>query len=392
MRDWRMVYVRLAGLILEFSAVYLFSAPPYLFRGEMPPAFPMLFALLAGGAGFLLLRRKSLKLAGLVTAVLVLAGGLLFGLSPAFSAILGVVAAWRFAAAAGRDARDTEFLVAFLSIGYGLAAFFLIGGEAGGSLLKFLILQFGFAVFVRAARSVLEAGQGGRKQDRALIGLGAGVVLFTAGVLFLEPIMARLAVPAGWLFGGLGQVLGLIAGPFLRAAEPMIGWLREKQERIDEEQKEDQAESGSEEFQFPGSDDPSDETGFAAIFLILLAAGAAAGVFFLVRAHRNAAQPVRPDALAEKRMPGGAERARQPRVRRPPGPVRREVYRLERKMARAGKGRRSDEPFGEWLSRLGTDRETQMMLADLYSRVRYGDEPVSREEAEAFRKAIREIG
>ncbi|MET3575341.1 DUF4129 domain-containing protein [Bhargavaea ullalensis] len=392
MKDPRMTAIRLAALILEFTAVYIFSAPPYLFQDELPPAWPVILALLAGGAGYFPLRRKNALLAALVALVLAFLAGMTCGLSLGFSLILAVVAVWRFGAFASGGPHDTELAAALLSAGYGLAAFFLIGGEAGDALLKVLILQFGFAVFVRVAKTVLQTGQGGSKQDGVLAVLAAAAVLFAAAVLNLGPIMSRLAVPAAWLMSVLGSLVGWAASPFLQAAEPLLDLLNEKQEQIDSGQP-DAGEAGEQEdFQFTGGDGLPDHPWAAVVFFILLLIVAAAVTLYLVHRYRAARSMQRPDVLPESRVPAESPGRRSPRSRRPSDPVRREVFRLERKMSHAGRGRRAGQTFGEWLADLGADRETADVLEGLYVRVRYGEGPATTEETKEFRRLIRRLG
>ncbi|SIT85560.1 protein of unknown function [Edaphobacillus lindanitolerans] len=387
-----MAAVRLAGLLLEFSAVYLFSAPPHLFRGELPPVWPMAVALLAGGAGFLLFRKAGPRLAGLFSALCVFVAGTVSGLSLLFSLILAVIAVWRFTAASAGKGTNTELLASVLSIAYGLAAFFLIGGEAGNRLLQLLILQFGLAVFVRAAKTVVQNGDAGRRQDRILSVMAAGFILFAGTVFYMEPIMARLAVPAAWLAGWAGRLFGWTASPFLGAAEPLIDYLDEKQKKIDGGSEKNE-EAGQEDVQFPGGDAMPEGNGAAVIFFMIFAAVAVGLILFLLRRQRQAQVPDRPGDHSGKRMAVMEEGGRRMLAFRPPAdPVRREVYRLEKRMARRSRGRRPGQTFGEWLSDLGTDGEAAGMLEDVYSRIRYAEEPLSKREIDDFRLLIRKIG
>lgn len=390
MSDWRIHIIRVFSIIQDLAVVYILSVPPFLIEGQLPPAGPQAASVFVAGMVFLLLRRYP-KAAIPLSAASAFAAGLFLGLTWPHAAFLGAVAAWRIAAHAGSEPQQTEFFASFASITYGLAALFLIGmSDAGDQLLKILMIQFAVATAIRTARSVYGVPGDRKKQDRAFGLLAAGLFVLAFLVINLEGVLAVLGISSGWLLSGLGRMLGVLSYPLLGPLDGVLDWLDGKNEQMQEEFSETEGEVPlKEEFMYPAGDGVT-EAGSLVLFLIL-GGFLVALVIYLFRSYSAGKADFRPVASSEIRsLEEGVRQKRKRNTLR--NPVRREVQRLERKMDRKGNGRKPDQTFGDWLSALGVSGEGASILKDVYARVRYGEKPISRQEAQAFRKRIRKIG
>ncbi|KZE39768.1 hypothetical protein AV656_00275 [Bhargavaea cecembensis] len=384
MKDRKMEVISLATLFLEVSVIYVLAAPPYLMDSSLPPVLPHLLAVMAGFAAVRLVSGN----AGIaVSAVLALFLAWAAGLPPVHAAVLGAWIGWRMK----REPAGTEWLAVLISIAYSLGVFMMIlPGDAGQVIYVLIACQLAFAVLLRNARLLYRQPIRRREQDRALFRLSAGLFALTGLLVFAKPLVA-------WAGGMAGMSFGAVFYTFItRLTAPAWGPLEHFFGRMN---------SRSEGGDFAGEGGAGGEMpvmgaaegiqwGPGALFAFLLVLGGAVlySIFWNRNKMKSAQSFVRTAAGAsdipmEELKASGRNRTSDFRRNQ----IRREVYRLERRMRRAGFGQKPEETFRKWLGRLGLDPERRDRLNRLYARVRYGEEEIGTEEAESFRRSLRAI-
>lgn len=78
-------------------------------------------------------------------------------------------------------------------------------------------------------------------------------------------------------------------------------------------------------------------------------------------------------------------------VKAPENKIRKQLFRLEKKMSGYTFGRRSYEPVLEWLDRVNAPDELSVEVNRIYQRVRYGEENVTSEEEGRYVQSINEL-
>ncbi|WP_261129331.1 hypothetical protein [Bacillus sp. Marseille-Q3570] len=76
------------------------------------------------------------------------------------------------------------------------------------------------------------------------------------------------------------------------------------------------------------------------------------------------------------------------RSKPPENNIRKQLYKLEKRMAKITYGRFQHESASEWMNRVNAPEELQCEIDRIYKRVRYGEEEVNEQEAEQYRKSI----
>jgi hypothetical protein len=79
------------------------------------------------------------------------------------------------------------------------------------------------------------------------------------------------------------------------------------------------------------------------------------------------------------------------KVKVPENKIRKQLFRLEKKMSGYSFGRRSYEPVLEWMDRLDAPDELSVEVNRIYQRVRYGEEKVTSEEERRYVQSINEL-
>ncbi|MFC7364462.1 MULTISPECIES: hypothetical protein [Bhargavaea] len=388
MKDRKSEAVKLATLLLEVSVIYVLAAPPYVVNGSLPPVLPHLLAIMAGyGAACLVSGNAGMT----ASAGLALFVAWATGLPLVHSAVLGTWIGWRIKSLSERESGGKEWLAVLISIAYTLGVFMMIlPGKAGHIVYTLLVFQFASAVLLRNARVLYRQPFRRKEQDRAFLQLSAGLLGMTALLIFIKPLIA-------WASGLAGKSLGNVFYNFLTGITgPVWGPLERFFLRLSQEDElEDKSGEGGAGEEMPIMEAAEGiQWGPAVLFAVLLLLGAAVLIsIFRSRYMKEHNQPVFGTAEGFSDFPMDAMQtsgnSRTAEIRR--NLVRREVFRLERRMRRAGFGRNPEESFPVWLGRLGLDPENRMLLDRLYARVRYAEEEIGTEEAELFRRIVRSI-
>ncbi|WP_424237327.1 hypothetical protein [Bhargavaea ginsengi] len=388
MKDRKSEAVKLATLLLEVSVIYVLAAPPYVVNGSLPPVLPHLLAVMAGyGAARLVSGNAGMT----VSAGLALFMAWATGLPLVHSAVLGIWIGWRIKSLSEREPDGKEWLAVLISIAYTLGAFMMIlPGKAGHIVYTLLVFQFASAVLLRNARVLYRQPFRRKEQDRAFLQLSAGLLGMTALLVFIKPLIS-------WAGGLAGVSLGTVLYSFLIGITgPVWGPLERLFLRLSQEEElEDKSDEGGTGEEMPILEAAEGiQWGPAALFAVLLLLGAAVLIsIFRNRYMKEQNQPVFGTAEGFADFPMTAMqrsgRDRSAAIRR--NRVRREVFRLERRMRRAGYGRNPEESFPVWLGRLGLEPENRRLLDRLYARVRYAEEEIGTEEAEWLRRTVRSI-
>ncbi|MCF6408356.1 hypothetical protein [Pseudalkalibacillus salsuginis] len=75
----------------------------------------------------------------------------------------------------------------------------------------------------------------------------------------------------------------------------------------------------------------------------------------------------------------------------PSNPIRKQLFKLEKKMGKYTFGRYVHESVSEWMERINAPKELQGKIDPIYQKVRYGEQNVLNKEAEEYRKSIYEM-
>lgn len=388
MKDRKMEVISLATLLLEVSVIYVLAAPPYLMNGRLPPVLPHLLAVMAG---FAAVRLVSGNAGVAMSAVLALALAWAAGLPPVHAAVLGAWIGWRMKSFAEREPAGTEWLAVLISIAYSLGVFMMIlPSEAGQVIYVLIACQLAFAVLLRNARLLYRQPVRRREQDRALFRLSAGLFALTGLLIFAKPLVAWAGGMAGMSFGAVFYTfITRLTAPVWGPLEHFFGRMNSRNDGGDGA---GEGGAGGEMAVMEAAE--GIQWGPAAMFAFLLVlSGAVLYSIFWNRNKMKSAQSFVRTAAGAADIPmeevKASGRNRTSDFRR--NQIRREVYRLERRMRRAGFGRKPEETFREWLGRLGLDPERKDRLNRLYARVRYAEEDIGTDEAESFRRSLRAI-
>ncbi|MCT8137275.1 hypothetical protein H1D32_05660 [Anaerobacillus sp. CMMVII] len=79
------------------------------------------------------------------------------------------------------------------------------------------------------------------------------------------------------------------------------------------------------------------------------------------------------------------------RSNRPKNEIRRLFYDFEKYMAKHGEGRKFHETIEDWFSRVNASQELKDYVARTYRNVRYGNQEISKDDKERYRRSLKEI-
>ncbi len=304
-----------------------------------------------------------------------------------YLAILGAVTAFRFSKHYTDPDLKQEFPI-FVSTMIGAMSFFFLyqTNDQMFFVLWISIVQFCLFAFVRLNRMMtLTLQPGNKKLIRFLVYLISSFFLVSVVIAVFFPVIKATA------FFILKVVTAVLSGIFYLPLNAFFTWFASVIDPKAIENEGGEGQDDSVEVQ-QGDITLTEPPDLLINMLILLSLILVAWLGY--KFYKNKIKLMNYSAVTatmESGKIGEAEHSAHVRFKRskpPSNPIRKQLFKLEKKMGKYTFGRYAHESVSEWMERINAPKELQGKIDRIYQKVRYGEQDVLNKEAEEYRKSI----
>ncbi|WP_408006670.1 hypothetical protein ACJROX_18440 [Pseudalkalibacillus sp. A8] len=302
-----------------------------------------------------------------------------------YLAILGPVTAFRYSKHYADPDIQQEFPI-FVSTIIGTMLFFFLyqTNDQMFYVLWISIVQFCLFSFVRLNRMMMHQ-PGNKKLKRFLVYLISSFFLFSVIIAVFLPVIKSTA------FFILKVVTTVLSGIFYLPLNAFFTWFASI---IDPKAIENEGGEGQDDIVEVQQGDVmlTEPPDLLINMLILLCLSLAAWLGY--KFYKNKIKLMKYSAVTATMESGKIGELEQSvyngfrRSKPPSNPIRKQLYKLEKKMGKYTFGRYTHESVSEWMERINAPKELQGEINRIYKRVRYGDKEVLETEAEEYRNSI----
>ncbi|WP_221565432.1 hypothetical protein [Alkalihalobacillus sp. TS-13] len=390
MSKW--AYIRSRWLNYTLDILLLLLITTWLYAPfERSVIVPTLIVMIGGGILYeMILPRMELTTGKIILTIPVIWGiGLVAGLSEDFFylAVLGVVTALRFSGHYADADLQQEFPI-FLSTIIGAIAFFFLynTNDQLVYVLWIAISQFCMFVFVRLNRMMVQQPANPNLKRLLYYMISAFFVFSVIIAIFLPVVKAGAFFVLKIVTAVLSLILFLPLNAFFNWFASIFS--------LGELQQEDDGQEGTVEIKPEELGELNNIEASDTLLNIILLIGLILLVWYGYKYYKNKIKIMDYSTVSagiDSRKAGGMNPKQQfgfKRNKPPENNIRKQLYKLEKRMAKFTFGRFQHESVSEWMDRVNGPEELQGEIDRIYKWVRYGEEDVPELEAEQYRKSI----
>ncbi|MGP4081013.1 hypothetical protein ACTWQL_13970 [Pseudalkalibacillus sp. R45] len=385
-------YIRSRWLNYSLDILLLLLITTWLYAPfEKSVIIPTLIVMIGGGIFYeMILPRMELTTGKIFLTIPVIWGiGLVAGLGEDlfYLAVLGVITAIRFSRHYADADLQQEFPI-FLSTMIGAIAFFFLYNTNDHLVyvLWIAIAQFCMFIFVRLNRMMVQQPANPKLKRLLYYMISAFFIVSVIIAVFLPVVKAGAFFVLKIVTAVLSLILFLPLNAFFNWFASIFS--------LGELQQEDDDQDGTVEIKPEELGELNNIEASDTLLNIILLIGMILLVWYGYKYYKNKIKIMDYSTVStgiDSRKAGGMNPEAQfgfKRSKPPENNIRKQLYKLEKRMAKSTFGRFQHESVSEWLNRVNAPKELQGEIDRIYKRVRYGEEEVPEQEAEQYRKSI----